>query len=127
LEPLKLRHPGFVGIINFVHRGSPMPIDLVGLLAVFSILFVPITGVMLILTTRFAFKPLVETLAKALRDSGHSLSDSAAFSNQVLLEELESLREEVRELKLGQEFDQKLLSSPSGNEQAVLPTEELKV
>jgi hypothetical protein len=91
-----------------------MPIDLVGLLAVFSIFFVPITGLMLILTTRFAFKPLVETLARALRDSGHSSSESAAFANQVLLDELEALRGEVRELKTMQEFDKKLLGSSVG-------------
>lgn len=94
-----------------------MPIDLVGLLAVFSIFFVPITGLMLILTTRFAFKPLVETLAKALRDSGHSLSDSAAFSNQVVLEELEALRLEIRELKATQDFDKKLLNAASAEDE----------
>jgi len=91
-----------------------MPIDLVGLLAVFSILFVPITGLMLILTTRFAFKPLVEVLARALRESGHSSSESASFANQVLLEELEALREGVKELKTLQEFDKKLLGSSAG-------------
>lgn len=100
-----------------LNRGDSMPIDLVGLLAVFSILFVPMTGLMLILTTRFAFKPLVETLARALRESGHSRSESSAFSNQVLLEELESLRDEVRELKSMQEFDRKLLESPRQEEE----------
>lgn len=104
-----------------------MPIDLVGLLAVFSILFVPIAGVMLILTTRFAFKPLVETLAKALRESGHSLSDSAAFSNRVLLEELAALREEVRELKAAQDFDRKLLTPSAKRAEAAVPARELTV
>jgi hypothetical protein len=89
-----------------------MPIDLVGLLAVFSILFVPMTGLMLILTTRFAFKPLVEALARALRESGHVSAGEAKNSNQFLLEELESLREEVRELRMMQEFDRKLLEVP---------------
>ena len=49
-----------------------MGVDLVGLLAVFSIFFIPITAGMFILTTRFALKPLVETLAKALRESGYA-------------------------------------------------------
>ena len=89
-----------------------MPIDLVGLLAVFSILFVPMTGLMLILTTRFAFKPLVETLARALRESGHIGGGETSISNQFLLEELESLREEVRELRTIREFDKKLLEAP---------------
>ena len=99
-----------------------MPVDLVGLLAVFSILFVPMTGLMLILTTRFAFKPLVETLARALRESGHSRNDGLDPSHQVLLEELESLREEVRELRAKQDFDEKLLgasASPRGGDRPV--------
>jgi hypothetical protein len=86
-------------------------IDIVELLAVFSIFFIPITGLMLILTTRFAFKPLVETLAKALKESGHSLPHEGAFTNQDLAFQIESLREDIREMKAAQEFDQKLLGS----------------
>jgi hypothetical protein len=65
----------------------PVPPDLVGLLAVFSILFVPITG--------------------------------------VLLEELEALRGEVRELKAIQEFDRKLLTPSARRAEADVPTEEV--
>ena len=97
-----------------------MGIDIVGLFAVFCIFFVPITGIMLILTTRFAFKPLVETLAKALRESGHFLSQESAFSSQDLAFQLESLREEIRELKAAQEFDKKLLGSAPSNEKDFL-------
>ncbi len=49
---------------------------LIPLLAVFSIFFIPIASLMLILTTKFAFKPLVETLAKALRESGQGAQDT---------------------------------------------------
>jgi hypothetical protein len=42
---------------------------LIPLLAIFSVLLVPILGVTVILTTRFALKPLAETLARALRES----------------------------------------------------------
>lgn len=88
-----------------------MGIDIVGLLAVFSIFFVPITGLMLILTTRFAFKPLVETLAKALRDSGHSLPYEHSFPNQDLALQVEALRQEIKALRAEQDFDRKLLGS----------------
>ena len=94
-----------------------MGVDLVGLLAVFSIFFIPITAGMFILTTRFALKPLVETLAKALRESGYAHPPELLPHVQELAEQIESLRGEVRELKEVQDFDRKLLganSSPNG-------------
>lgn len=96
-----------------------MPIDFVGLLAVFSILFVPITGLMLILTTRFAFKPLVETLARALQESGHASAHERALSNQEMAFQLEALREEVKALREEREFDRQLLAAgvTKGSEQ----------
>ena len=88
-----------------------MGIDLVGVLAVFSIFFVPITGLMLILTTRFAFKPLVETLAKALRESGRGTPYDHSLPESDLTLQLEALREEIRALRAEQDFDRKLLGS----------------
>ncbi len=85
--------------------------DLVGLLAVFSIFFVPITALMFILTTRFALKPLVETLAKALRESGYAHPPELLPHIQELTDQVETLRGEVRELKDVQDFDRKLLGS----------------
>jgi hypothetical protein len=96
--------------------GYHMGIDIVGLLAVFSIFFVPITGLMLILTTRFAFKPLVESLAKALRESGHTQEAERFSPNQELTLQVELLRDEVRRLKEVQEFDKKLLESVSSKD-----------
>jgi hypothetical protein len=92
--------------------------ELIGLLAVFSIFFVPITALAFILTTRFALKPLVETLAKALRESGHAHPPELFPHMQELAEQVESLRGEVRELKELQDFDRKLLganSAPNGD------------
>lgn len=84
---------------------------LIPLLAVFSIFFIPITGLMLILTTRFALKPLVETLARALKESGH-ISPPDLFSHvQALSEQIEALTTEVRQLKEAQEFDRRLLET----------------
>lgn len=87
--------------------------QLIGLVAVFSIFFVPITGLMLILTTRFAFRPLVETLAKALRESGYPRTPERLSPDQDLVEQIELLRVEVRQLRDAQEFDKKLLEPPS--------------
>ncbi|MGD2123830.1 MAG: hypothetical protein PVJ76_18920 [Gemmatimonadota bacterium] len=86
--------------------------QLIGLVAVLSIFFVPITGLMFILTTRFAFKPLVETLARALRESGYSRSPERLSLDQEMVEQIELLRDEVRQLRDAQEFDKKLLGSP---------------
>ena len=84
---------------------------LIPLLAVFSIFFIPIAGLMVILTTKFAFKPLVETLANALRESGQGAQDNPNWQLQELTEQVLALTEEVRQLKDVQEFDRKLLSS----------------
>ena len=88
-----------------------MGIDLVALLAVFSIFFIPITAGMFILTTRFALKPLVETLAKALRESGYAHPPELLPHIQDLSDQVESLRGEVRALKEVQDFDRKLLGA----------------
>ena len=60
-----------------------------------------------------ALKPIVETLAKALRDSG--LTTSSDLSNQVtrLTEQVEALTDHVQRLDEAQEFDRKLLEAPS--------------
>jgi hypothetical protein len=87
---------------------------LIPLLAIFSVLLVPIGGVMLILTTRFAFKPLVEALSQALNESKVGGGRSTDWQLQQLTEQVEALSEEVRRLKDAQAFDQKLLSSEAG-------------
>jgi hypothetical protein len=84
---------------------------LIPLLAVFSIFFIPIAGLTIILTTRYAFKPLVETLANALRESGQNPLGQPRGELQELTEQIQGLAEEVRQLKETQEFDQKLLGS----------------
>ena len=84
---------------------------LIPLLAIFSVLLVPILGVTVILTTRFALKPLAETLAKALRESGHFSSQEAPFQLRDLAEQVHSLSEEIQRLRDAQEFDRKLLES----------------
>ena len=84
---------------------------LIPLLAVFSLFFIPIGGLMLILTTRYAFKPLVETLARALQATGQGSGGQPQWQIQQLTEEVQALAEEVRQLKEAQDFDRKLLGS----------------
>jgi len=94
---------------------------LVPLLAIFSIFFIPIAGLTFVFTTRFALKPLVETLAKALSESGQiSHSPELFLRLQELTDTVEALSGEVRTLKEGQDFDRQLLKAPARE----TPTEE---
>ncbi len=83
---------------------------LIPLLAIVSVLLVPILGLTVILTTRFALKPLAETIAAALRESGFS---SPRSDHQIgdLTEQVLALSEEVRRLREAQEFDRRLLET----------------
>ena len=84
------------------------------LVPIFGILLVmiPVAGITLALTLRLAVKPFVETMATALRESGHGAVNQQLGSQMLMLqEELESLTKEMRELRSGQEFDQRLLAS----------------
>lgn len=87
---------------------------LIPLLAIFSIFFIPIAGLTFVLTTRYALKPLVETLAKALQESGQGGSPEMYLRFQELTETLEALSGEVRALKEVQDFDRKLLEPSAG-------------
>ena len=91
---------------------------LIPILAILSIFFVPITGVMLILVSRYALKPLVETLSQALRDSRQP--DAASLIQiQALTEQVEALSDEVRRLQEFQDFDRRLLGgTPAGGAEA---------
>ena len=80
---------------------------LIPIIAIISLFFVPITGVMLILVSRYALKPMVETLSAALRDSRQP--DVASLMRiHALTDQIEELTEEVRRLQAGQEFDRLL-------------------
>lgn len=82
------------------------------IIAVIAIFLIPLTGLTIILTARLAIKPLAETLAKALKDSG--LGSSPELQDQViqLSEEVNFLTAQVRRLEEEQDFDRKLLGTP---------------
>ena len=85
---------------------------LIPIIAIISTIFIPVTGVMLILVSKYALKPLVETLSAALRESKQTAGLSP---NQVnaLMEQIEDLSAEVRRLQSLQDFDRQLLASTS--------------
>lgn len=84
---------------------------LIPLLAIFSIFFIPIAGLTFVFTTRFALKPLVETLAAALKESNSGSTPELNRQIQQLTEVVESLSGEIQTMKEVQEFDRKLLGS----------------
>lgn len=89
---------------------------LIPLLAIFSVLLVPILGVTVILTTRFALKPLAETIAAALRDSGHGPAGPGSAQLLELTEQVHALTDEVQRLREAQEFDRRLLEGRGGGD-----------
>jgi hypothetical protein len=86
--------------------------DLRMLVPVFGILLVmiPVAGLTFALTLHLAVKPFVETLVRALRESDKSEGEQIAGQVLLLREELESLTQEVRELRGVHEFDQELIA-----------------
>ena len=85
--------------------------DLEMLIPIFGIFLVmiPVAGLTLTLTLRFAVKPFVETLAQALRESG-SLGGGSNPQIEALSEHVESLTAEVKRLGEAQRFDRELLT-----------------
>ena len=91
---------------------------LIPLLAIFSIFFIPITGLTFIFTSRYALKPLVETLAKAMKESNSGSTSELQRQIMQLTDAVESLSSELQTMKEVQEFDRKLLGSVSEKAQA---------
>ena len=90
---------------------------LIPIIAIISLFFVPITGVMMILVSRYAVMPMVETLSAALRESRQP--DAASLIQiHALADQVEDLTEELRRLQAGQEFDRKLREIGSDEEPA---------
>ncbi len=87
-------------------NGFDVLIPIMGILLV----MIPVAGVTFALTLRFAVRPMVETLAKALSESkGSGANDALVAQIALLQDEVEGLGREVRELKAAHDFDRKLL------------------
>jgi len=88
--------------------GFDVLIPIMGILLV----MIPVAGLTLALTLRLAVRPMVETLAKALGATRDPIDEGVVASQLALLQdEVESLSNEVRELRRAQDFDRKLLGS----------------
>lgn len=86
--------------------------DLRMLIPIFGIMLVmiPVAGLTLTLTVRFALRPLVDSLAAAIRDSGIGRDTLQERDGMLLLtERVEELTDEVARLRELGEFDRKLV------------------
>ena len=82
------------------------------LIPIFGILLVlvPVTGLTVILTARFATKPIVEALVQLRTGQGFGTPSEMQLQIQDLSESVEALAAEVQRLREGQTFDRKLLA-----------------
>lgn len=87
--------------------GIEVLIPLMGILLV----MIPVAGLTLALTLRFAVRPMVETLAKAMKESNAPHDERLVAQMALLQDEVEGLSQEVAALRSAQDFDRKLLSS----------------
>lgn len=85
-----------------------LPIDLTAIIATImgiSIVLIPVAG----LTARFAFKPLVESLARMFEHRGMEETLAIAERRIALLEQqVEGLESTVRQIEETQSFDRQL-------------------
>lgn len=84
--------------------------DMEVLIPIFGILLVmiPVAGLTLILTARYALKPIAETIAMALRESRGAPSVETTAQLRELTEEILRLGEHVGRLEQAQEFERQL-------------------
>ena len=87
--------------------GLEVLIPIMGILLV----MIPVAGLTLALTLRFAVRPMVETLAKALKESHGPRDDQLVAQLTLLQDEVDTLSLEVRELQSARDFDRKLLAT----------------
>ncbi len=86
------------------------------LVSIFGILIVlvPVTGLTVILTARFATKPIVEALSQLRSGQGYAAPAEMQVQIQDLSESVEALTAEVQRLREAQAFDRKLLQERAG-------------
>jgi len=86
------------------------------LVPIFGILIVlvPITGLTLVFTSKFATKHIVKGLNELRSGQSYGTPGELQIQIQDLAEQVESLTSEVRGLKEAQAFDRRLLQERSG-------------
>ncbi|HKJ01131.1 MAG TPA: hypothetical protein VJ997_01715 [Longimicrobiales bacterium] len=86
------------------------------LVPIFGILIVlvPVTGLTVVLTAKFATKPIVEALSQLRSGQGFGTPGELQLQIQDLAEQVEALTGELRGIKETQAFDRKLLQERAG-------------
>ena len=82
------------------------------LVPIFGILvvLVPVTGLTIVLTAKFATKPIVEALGHRRGEQGYASPGELQIQVQDLSEQVQDLTGEILRLKEAQSFDNRLLS-----------------
>lgn len=89
------------------------------LVPIFGILIVlvPVTGLTVVLTAKFATRPIVEALMQLRGGPGYAGPAETQLQIQDLSESVEALQAEVQRLREAQAFDRKLLQEKAGKPQ----------
>jgi len=86
------------------------------LVPIFGILIVlvPVTGLTVVLTAKFATKPIVQAISQLRGEQGYGGPQEIRMQIQDLSESVEALAGEVQRLREAQTFDRKLLEERAG-------------
>lgn len=88
------------------------------LVPIFGILLflVPITGLTVVFTSKYAVRHIAEALAQLRSEGGYAQPSELQLQIQDLSEQVAGLSDELRRLKEAQDFDQRLLrgDAPQG-------------
>lgn len=86
------------------------------LVPIFGILIVlvPVTGLTVVLTAKFATKPIVQAITELRGGQGYAGPAEMQLQIQDLSESVEVLTSEVQRLREAQSFDRKLLQERAG-------------
>jgi hypothetical protein len=86
------------------------------LIPIFGILIVlvPVTGLTVVLTAKFATKPIVQAITELRGGQGYAAPSEMQLQIQDLSESVEALTAEVQRLREAQAFDRKLLQDRAG-------------
>lgn len=81
------------------------------LVPIFGILLflIPITGLTVVFTSKYAVRHIVEALTQLRSEGGYAQPTELQIQIQDLSEQVAGLSDEIRRLKEAQDFDQRLL------------------
>ena len=77
---------------------------------VFAIVVLPVMTVCAVILVQGVVRPMIDALIDAIRELSQVMNRVEPKDQTLLLEEVERLREEVRQLQEAQDFDRELLT-----------------